>query len=66
MQVKSTALWKVTYTEYERGWGQKKFAEPKLFTTAKEAYEEERRFNSQNTAKETPEWYVVANVTRVS
>ena len=64
-------LYRVFYTEYERGFGQKQFQEPAFFTTEKEALDEVERFNAPNVenyerTKRTPDWYAVAMYTKVN
>lgn len=50
---------RVDFWEYERGWGAKiDFIE--YFDTYEEADERAKKFNSGNTAKEVPDWYMVA------
>ena len=50
----------VSIIESERGWGQK-VDEVKIFESADKAWEFANEFNSHNTAKEAPDWYMRAN-----
>lgn len=50
---------KVNIMEYERGWGSK-VDETKEFDTIEEADTFVEEYNSKNTAKEVPDWYMVA------
>jgi hypothetical protein len=50
---------RVDIIESERGWGQK-LDETLYFDNEPEAREYVRKYNSQNTAKETPDWYMYA------
>lgn len=45
--------------ESERGWGQK-IEETLYFDNEPEAREYVRQYNSRNTAKEAPDWYMYA------
>ena len=44
--------------ESERGWGQERWCEH--FDTAEEAWARIREINSQNTAEQVPDWYMIA------
>lgn len=52
---------KVAIIESERGWG-RKIDEVKEFPTRAEAEAFVTKFNSQNTADEVPDWYMVAEI----
>ena len=51
--------YRVNLIEYERGWGQK-LDETLYFDNEAEAREYVRSFNAKNTAKEVPDWYMIA------
>jgi hypothetical protein len=51
--------YRVDLIEYERGWGQK-LDETLYFDNEAEAREYVRSFNAKNTAKEVPDWYMIA------
>ena len=50
---------RVDLIEYERGWGSK-IDETKYFDNEQEAKDYCKHFNSNNTAKVVPDWYMVA------
>lgn len=50
---------KVHLVEYELGWGSR-VDETKEFNTYKEAVDYINKFNSKNTAKVVPNWYMIA------
>jgi hypothetical protein len=52
---------KVVIIESERGWGSK-VDEIKEFDTREEAKDFVEEFNSHNTEKTTPDWYMVAKI----
>jgi hypothetical protein len=52
---------KVFIMEYERGWGSR-VDEVKEFPTREEAVKFANEFNSRNTEKVVPDWYMVAEV----
>lgn len=51
--------YKVFIMEYERGWGSR-VDEVKEFDTEKEREEFIEKYNSYNTEKTVPDWYMVA------
>lgn len=51
--------YKVTLIEYERGWGSR-VDEVLYFDNEEEARKYAEVFNAANTAKEVPDWYMVA------
>jgi len=62
-EVKFTSLYKVTVTEYERGWGQR--VDPndtKLFTTIEEAKAYKARWEKDS----TPDYYFRATIEQVN
>lgn len=62
-EVKFTSLYKVTVTEYERGWGQR--VDPndtKLFTTLEEAKAYKARWEKDG----TPDYYFRATIEQVN
>lgn len=62
-EVKLTGLYKVTVTEYERGWGQRTDPEDtKLFTTHEEAVAYKARWETGG----TPEYYFRADIEKVN
>lgn len=62
MKVEITGeLWKVTETEYERGWGQKHWGEA-FYTTKEEAVEHCNKLQEQF---KDPEWFVRGSIERV-
>lgn len=58
-EIKLQNAWKVAIIESERGWGQK-VDEVKYFDNEEEANKFVRKFNSQNTAGQAPDWYMYA------
>ena len=52
-------MWTVVVREYERGWGSK-IDEIKSFDSMMEALDFQKKFNSYNTEKYVPDWYMVA------
>lgn len=52
---------KVFLMEYERGWGSR-LDETKEFDTRGEALKFDEEFNSHNTSKTVPDWYMTATV----
>lgn len=51
---------RVSFTEYERGWGQRPW-DDEYFDNEAEARARADSYNKEhNTAKEVPDWYVVA------
>ncbi len=54
-----TPKYRVRYTEYERGWGNRPdgFRD---FDSLVEAQEHQKKFNAQNTADVAPDWYMIA------
>lgn len=52
---------KVFLMEYERGWGSR-LDETKVFDSREEAMKFAEEFNSDNTAKTVPDWYMTATV----
>jgi len=50
---------RVDLIEYERGWGSK-IDETIYFDNEAEAREYCKNFNAKNTAKEVPDWYMIA------
>lgn len=51
--------WKVDIIESERGWGQR-LESTEEFDTLEEAKTFQENFNSQNTEKTVPDWYMFA------
>ena len=51
--------WAVDIFEYERGYGSR-VDETETFPTFTEAENFTKKFNSQNTEKTVPDWYMVA------
>ena len=62
-EIKLQNAWKVAIIESERGWGQK-VDEVKYFDNEEEANKFVRKFNSQNTAGQAPDWYMYAESPR--
>lgn len=62
-QVQLGDLWRVDLIESERGWGQK-VDETKYFDNLPEAEAFVKEFNSKNTAKVVPDWYMYATEPR--
>lgn len=60
-----TGVWKVYFTEYERGWGQKKFKEDEFYSTEDEAKAVVAKFNAGNDKDYVPDWYAVAEYKKV-
>lgn len=60
-EVKLQKLWRVEIIESERGWGSK-LDETKFFDNQKEAEEFCKTYNSKNTEKIVPDWYMYARV----
>jgi hypothetical protein len=63
-QINPIKTWRVDIMEYERGWGSR-LDESIYFDNEEEAKNYVTKFNSQNTANTVPDWYMVANYTRV-
>jgi hypothetical protein len=59
-EIKLQAAYRVDIIESERGWGQK-LDEVKYFDNEKEAKDFVSKYNSKNTSKHTPDWYMVAD-----
>jgi hypothetical protein len=59
-QITRPVGYRVDLIEYERGWGSK-IDETIYFDNEQEALEYVRNFNSKNTAKEVPDWYMIAD-----
>lgn len=53
------AKYRVWYTEYEAGWGSRPDGY-RDFDTFEEAETHQKEFNSRNTAKTAPSWYMIA------
>lgn len=51
--------YKAVLLEYERGWGSR-IDEIKEFATEQERDDFIKKFNSHNTEKEVPDWYMIA------
>lgn len=64
-EIKVKGLWRVRFTEYERGWGQRSFGDDKYFDTEAEAKACVDKFNAQNTADSAPDWYAQADYQKV-
>lgn len=64
-EIKVKGLWKVRFTEYERGWGQREFGPDKYFDTEAEAKACVLDFNKDNTADIAPDWYAQASYHKV-
>lgn len=58
-QINKPIAYRVDIMEYERGWGSK-LDVTLYFDNEAEAREHVRKFNAHNTAKEVPDWYMVA------
>lgn len=58
-EVFGTGPWRVTVIESERGWGQK-VDMYRRFATEEEEKAWQREFNSANTSKTAPDWYMQA------
>ena len=58
-QINRPDAYKVIVIEYERGWGSK-VVDTLYFDNETEAREYVRKFNSKNTVKEVPDWYMIA------
>jgi hypothetical protein len=58
-QIPKPVAHRVDIMEYERGWGSK-LEETLYFDNEDEAKEYCRNFNAKNTAKEVPDWYMIA------
>ncbi|AGS81115.1 hypothetical protein [Caulobacter phage Cr30] len=52
--------WRVSYTEYERGWGQRPDGF-KDFDSYEDAYKHYKEFNAQNNLPYVPDCYSVAH-----
>lgn len=50
--------WKVKFTEYERGWGQR--VEYEYYDSKESAKQAVEHCNSMNTATHAPDWYMIA------
>ena len=60
VQAPSTVLFKVEFTEYERGWGQKHW-DTEYYDNEAEARQRAIDYNQKyNNEKEVPDWYVMA------
>lgn len=59
MQIEKPKAYRVDLIEHERGWGSK-VDEQLYFDNKEEAEEYILKFNSKNTAKVVPDWYMVA------
>ena len=58
-RIEKPTAFRVDLIEYERGWGSK-IDETLYFDNEAEAREYVSTFNSKNTAKEVPDWYMIA------
>ena len=58
-QINRPDAYKVIVIEYERGWGSK-VDDTLYFDNETEAREYVKNFNSKNTVKEVPDWYMIA------
>jgi hypothetical protein len=58
-QIQRPVGYRVDLIEYERGWGSK-VDDTLYFDNEAEAREYVSTFNSKNTAKEVPDWYMIA------
>ena len=58
-RIEKPTAYRVDLIEYERGWGSK-IDETIYFDNEAEAREYASTFNSKNTAKEVPDWYMIA------
>ena len=58
-QIPKPVAYRVDIIEYERGWGSK-VDETIYFDNEAEARKYCEDFNSKNTAKEVPDWYMIA------
>jgi len=58
-RIEKPTAFRVDLIEYERGWGSK-IDETLYFDNEVEAREYVSTFNSKNTAKEVPDWYMIA------
>ena len=56
-KIEVKGLWKVVFTEYERGWGQREAGSTEYYTTKEEAKARADKFNERNTEKYAPDWY---------
>lgn len=59
-EIKLQQAYRVDIIESERGWGQK-LDEVKYFDNAQEAQNFCKKYNSMNTARTAPDWYMQAN-----
>jgi hypothetical protein len=59
-QINRPVGYRVDLIEYERGWGSK-IDETLYFDNEAEAREYCKNFNARNTAKEVPDWYMIAD-----
>jgi hypothetical protein len=59
-QITRPVGYRVDLVEYERGWGSK-IDETLYFDNEEEARQYCKDFNSKNTAKEVPDWYMIAD-----
>lgn len=57
----NSLVYRVTFTEYERGWGQRR--EYGYYATKEAAEKAIKHCNSQNTAQSAPDWYMIAEKT---
>ena len=58
-------LYRVTVTEYERGWGQRP-VDVRYFTTEAEAVACCENINKDNTEPVAPDWYMAARYEKVA
>lgn len=58
-QIDRPEAYRVDIIEYERGWGSK-LDDTKYFDNETEARKYAADFNNKNTAKEVPDWYMIA------
>jgi hypothetical protein len=58
-RIEKPTAYRVDLIEHERGWGSK-VDEVLYFDNEAEAREYARSFNAKNTAKEVPDWYMIA------
>ena len=59
-QINRPVGYRVDLIEYERGWGSK-IDETLYFDNEEEARQYCKDFNAKNTAKEAPDWYMIAD-----
>jgi hypothetical protein len=58
-RIEKPTAYRVDLIEYERGWGSK-VDDTLYFDNEAEAREYVTTFNAKNTAKEVPDWYMIA------